>query len=268
MVTWVFYTENLQGCENQYHFMPSCEAVCTAEGSAAEHLPGALMQHPDRAPLGVFRSFLSLPYCPTLRRVCTGAQSLSSLPLHRPCPPAQGSAWLLHGKTHPAGPSRGAGCRQEYGSDGFCWLFFVPPKDGLICPLPDAGRSRCLASWPRSLLCHLPQLAAGDAPTSPLSHGQEHPPAPWHSPRRGIRAQTPTLAPAGLSPSPPVSKHDFKEAGRNRKLFPPFFQPGTESRFAEQEPMVVEGGSHSKHELDVLVDMSESTLDPSCSTEE
>lgn len=195
-------------------------------------------------------------------------QSLPSLPLHRPCQPTWGSAWLLHGKTHPAGPSHGAGCRQGHGSDGFYRLFFVPRKDRLICPLPDSGRSQCLASWPRSLLCHLPQLAAGDAPTSPLSHGQEHLPAPWHSPRWGIHAQPPTLAPAGLSPSPPTSKHDFKEAGRNRKLFPPFFQPGTESRFAEQEPMAVEEEGHSKHELSVQVDISESTLEPSCSTQE
>lgn len=52
---------------------------------SAEHLPSALTQCPDVAALRVFRSFLSLPYCPTFRRVCTGGS-------HHPLFPSVGLA--------------------------------------------------------------------------------------------------------------------------------------------------------------------------------
>ena len=52
-----------------------CRGKCSAE-----HLPGVLTQHPDVAALGVFRSFLLLPYCPTLRGVCTGGSHCPLFP--------------------------------------------------------------------------------------------------------------------------------------------------------------------------------------------
>lgn len=128
-----------------------------------------LTQCPDVAALRVFRSFLSLPYCPTFCRVCTGGS-------HHPLFPSVGLA-SPHGVLPGSSPQKDTSCRSKPWSGRQaeprqrCFLSAV------VCPShrqADPSPPRCREKSVPGILaqvsaCHLhPQLS----PPSPLSHGQ------------------------------------------------------------------------------------------------
>lgn len=133
---------------------------------SAEHLSSSDAT-PCRCCLGVFRSFLLLPYCPTLSRVGTGGS-------HPPLFPSVGFASLPGSsmERHPAGHKPWS--RMQAGPRQRQFLSAVVyPTQRLFCPFPNAGRSQCLAPWWQVPACHLHLTLC-----SPLSHGQGTPPAP------------------------------------------------------------------------------------------
>lgn len=141
-----------------------CRGKCSAE-----HLPSALTQRPEVAALGFFRSFLLLPYCPTLCGFAQVAVTILSFP-----------PWASPARTGlcPVPPRKDTSCRSkpwsgmQAGPQQRCFL------SAIVCPSqrqadlsPPRRREKLvpgtLAQVP---VCHLPQLAAGDTHTSPLPH--------------------------------------------------------------------------------------------------
>lgn len=193
------------------------------------------MQRPDVAALGDFRSFLSLPYCPTLRSVCTGGS-------RRPLFPSVGLT-----SPHRALPSSS--------TEGH--ILQVPALEWAAGRATAAMRfvGHCLSqadlSPPRrreksvpGILARVPAcpLRLGTPPPHPSltpesRAGSIHPP---HGTAR-VRASVPSPTPRHPLGSPllhPLQNTTSKELGGTES----FFLPGTGSRFVEQEPIEVEGG--------------------------
>lgn len=185
---------------------------------SAEHLPSSDAT-PCRCCLRVFRSFLLLPYCPTLSRVGTGGS-------HPPLFPSVGFASLPGSSMErhiPQDTSLGAGCRQGHGSDGFCQPLFIPPKG---CSVPSQMQGG-VSAW------HLgtgPRLPPAPHPLLTPESWAGNTSSPQHCPRRGVCAQTPTLAPAGLSLLHPLRTTASKEPAGTKSFLRPLFcqEPGAD----------------------------------------
>lgn len=179
---------------------------------SAERLPSSDATPCPRC-LGVFQSFLLLPYCPMLTRAGTGGSHPPLLPsVGFAVPP--GSSMERHIPQHTS-------LEQDAGR-ATAVTAVVYPTQRLLCPFPNARRSPgTLAQVPA---CHLHLTLC-----SPLSHGQGTPPA-RPCPRRAVCAQTPTLAPARLSLLRPLPATPSKEpAGTKSFPHPPFHQePGAD----------------------------------------
>lgn len=196
--------------------------VCSKNGKcSAERLPSSDAT-PCRCCLGVFRSFLLLPYCSMLGTVGTGGS-------HPPLFPSLGFA-IPPGSSIPQGTSLG---QDAQGRAIAVAVFFSHclshPK--LFCPFPNAGRrAGTLAQVPA---CHLHLTLC-----SPLNHGQGTPPA---LPMLGCLCPDTHPAPAGLSLlHPPQTTASKEPAGTKSFLHPPLYQePGAD--LLSVKPWKVEG---------------------------
>lgn len=222
---------------------------------SAEHLPAVLMQHPDAAALGVFSviSFASLlPNAPQGLHRWPSPSSLSSIEGHIPQVGAlerdAGRAaaamsfvgrCLSQTKTVSSVPTQGEVSAWHLGTD---------PR---LPPAPACSRGH-------------PHLTA----PSPLSHGQRAPALPVAQPTLGHPCPATHPSTHWALPFSTRFKTQLQRSWEEPKDFSSlFFQPGTGVDLLSKNSWKWKAEGHRKHKLNTLLDVSESKLDPSRSTQ-